>query len=50
MVPWPAACIVQVGGIMNTLKVMSGLAVATLAACVLFNLKDIRRYIKISTM
>lgn len=31
-------------------KLFSGLAVATLVAGVLLNLKDIRRYIKISSM
>lgn len=35
---------------MNTLKVVGGIAVATLVAGLLFNLRDIRRYIRISTM
>jgi hypothetical protein len=35
---------------MNTWKLFGGLAVATLVAGFLINLKDIRRYIKITTM
>jgi hypothetical protein len=38
------------GDIMNTWKFVGGLAVATVVAGVLFNLKDIQRYIRISTM
>lgn len=35
---------------MNAFKFASGLALATLVAGLLFNLRDIRRYIRISTM
>jgi hypothetical protein len=35
---------------MNKWKLFGGLAVATLVAGLLINLRDIRRYIKISTM
>lgn len=35
---------------MNRWKFVGGLAVATVIAGLLFNLKDIARYIKISTM
>jgi hypothetical protein len=35
---------------MNALKLFGGLAIATLVAGVLFNLKDIQRYIRVTTM
>ena len=35
---------------MNTWKFLGGLAMATVIAGLLFNMKDIARYIKISTM
>ena len=35
---------------MNTWKLVSGIALATVVAGLLINLKDIQRYIKISTM
>jgi hypothetical protein len=35
---------------MNTWKLFGGIALATVLAGVLFNLRDIQRYIKISTM
>jgi hypothetical protein len=35
---------------MNTWKLVGGLALASIVAGLLINLRDIRRYIKISTM
>jgi len=38
------------GGLMNKWKLVGGLAMATLVAGFLINLRDIRRYIRISSM